>query len=238
MIHQEPVTLSEKVFLQLQKAIVKGDIVGGSKLNESELASAYGVSRVPLREAIRQLEIRGLVVRKPRFGVTVASLSLPELIEIYQIREALEGMACRLAAEKMGADEILSLRHLLGEHETLIRRAEGKSYYQDEGDFDFHYRIVHGSHNQKLKKLLWSDLYHLVRMYRCRFSVSVGRPEIAFKEHEHIVDAIEARDPELAEMLMRRHISSARQNIQEKYGALTASKNIHGKYISEGVNNE
>ena len=99
----------------------------------------------------------------------------------------------------------------------MISKEEGKSYYQQEGDFDFHYRIITGSSNAKLHQSLCGELYHLVRMYRYRLSTMQGRPAQALKEHTQILDAIEARDGELAEILMRRHISAARKNIERHY---------------------
>lgn len=211
-------TLADKVCEQIVTAIVVGDIPAGQKISEPELARTYGVSRGPLREAMRRLEGLRLIERKPHVGARVVKLSVKELLEIYRIREALEGMACRMAAEHMPDVEIARLRKLLDEHERDVDKLDGRSYFQKEGDLDFHYRIVQGSKNTKLLELLSSDLYHLVRMYRYQFSVSSSRPKRALKEHRQIVDAIESRDPELAEMLMRRHISAARQNIEQKLG--------------------
>ena len=96
-------TLSEQVFRRIQAAIVKGEIAPGSKISEPELARTYGISRGPLREAIHRLEGQRLLVRVPHIGARVVSLSHAELIELYEIRESLEGMACRLAAERMTA---------------------------------------------------------------------------------------------------------------------------------------
>jgi DNA-binding GntR family transcriptional regulator len=217
-------TLADKVCEQIVTAIIVGDIPPGQKISEPELARTYGISRGPLREAIRRLEGLRLVERKPHVGARVVKLSLKELVEIYRVREALEGMACRMAAEFMPANEIASLRALLEEHERDVEQLEGRSYFQKEGDLDFHYRIVQGSKNEKLLELLGSDLYHLVRMYRYQFSVSSSRPKRALKEHHQIVDAIEARDPELAELLMRRHISAARKNIEAKLNMATDLK--------------
>ena len=215
-IEPETRTLADRVCDQIATAIVKGDISPGQKISEPELARNYGISRGPLREAIRRLEGWRLVERKPHVGARVVELSARELIEIYRVREALEGMACRLAAIDMPQDEIDRLRVLLDGHEASVDQLDGRSYFQKEGDLDFHYRIVQGSRNGKLLELLGGDLYHLVRMYRYQFSVSSSRPKRALKEHRQIVDAIEARDPELAEMLMRRHISNARKNIEGK----------------------
>jgi DNA-binding GntR family transcriptional regulator len=215
-LNVEVKTLADRVCEQIVTAIVKGDIPPGHKISEPELARTYGISRGPLREAMRRLESLRLVERKPHVGARVVKLTVKELIEIYHVRESLEGMACRLAAMHMPDEEIANLRALLDEHEESIKELDGRSYFQKEGDLDFHYRIVRGSKNEKLHELLGSDLYHLVRMYRYQFSVSKSRPKRALKEHRQIVDAIESRDPELAEMLMRRHISAARQNIEDK----------------------
>jgi len=209
-------TLADRVCREIVTAIIKGDIPPGHKISEPELARTYGISRGPLREAIRRLEGLRLVVRIPHIGARVVSLSAAELIEIYHVREAMEGMACRLAAQNMTDAEIVSLRALLDEHEQSLEQSEGRSYFQKEGDLDFHYRIVQGSKNTKLQELLGGELYHLVRMYRYQFSVSSSRPVRALGEHRHIVEAIAARDGELAEMLMRRHISAARRNIENK----------------------
>lgn len=222
----EVITLADRVCAEIVTAIVKGEIPSGQKISEPELARTYGISRGPLREAMRRLEGLRLIERKPNVGARVVQLSIKELVEIYHVREALEGMACRMAALHMSDEEIADLRSLLDEHERSVKELDGRSYFQKEGDLDFHYRIVQGSKNEKLLELLGSDLYHLVRMYRYQFSVSSSRPKRALKEHRQIVDAIEARDPELAELLMRRHISAARQNIENK---LNLSSNIKGE---------
>lgn len=211
-------TISDSLFDQLQTAIIKGELAAGSKISEPELARKFGVSRAPLREAIRRLEGQKLVERKPHVGARVVSLSLDELTEISFMREALEGMACRLAAENMTDEEIFKLKYLLSVHEKNEDLQEGHAYYQKEGDLDFHYCIVQGSHNNKLVKLLCDELYYLIRMYRYQFSVDTPRPKHAFDEHHAIVNAIEQRDGDLAERLMRAHISAARQNIAKRYG--------------------
>lgn len=215
-IQMETRTLADRVCEEIVTAIVKGEMPPGYKISEPELARTYGISRGPLREAMRRLEGLRLIERKPHIGARVVKLTANELVEIYRVREALEGMACRLAAEFMTEAEIQGLRDLLDEHERTVEELEGRAYFQKEGDLDFHFRIVQGSKNAKLLEILGSDLYHLVRMYRYQFSVSSSRPKRALKEHRQIVDAIDARDPELAELLMRRHISAARRNIEDK----------------------
>nr|AEO27414.1 GntR family transcriptional regulator [Pseudomonas sp. 19-rlim] len=216
-IQADSETLSEHVFRRIQTAIVQGEIAPGSKISEPELARIYGISRGPLREAIHRLEGQRLLVRVPHVGARVVSLSHTELIELYEIRESLEGMACRLAAERMSQEEIDELRRVLDLHERDAAFQAGVGYYQQEGDFDFHYRIIQGSGNQTLSKMLCGELYQLVRMYRLQFSATPNRPRQAFAEHHRILDAIAERDGEMAELLMRRHIAASKRNIERHF---------------------
>lgn len=208
--------LTDNLFDQLQDAIIRGDLPQGSKISEPGLARQYQVSRGPLREALSRLEEKGLVERIPNVGARVITLTLQEVIDIYRIREALGAMACALAAHNMTGDEITALRQLLDEHERSIHQNDGLSYYQQQGEFDFHYRILIGSRNSKVLDVLDGGLYQLIRMYRYQFSSDSSRPWQALKEHRRIVDAIEERDDELAALLMRRHIQTARQRIEQR----------------------
>lgn len=208
------VTLPGRLFDEIRSAIERGDIAAGSKISEPELARRFGVSRGPLREAIGRLEACGLVERKANVGARVVSLSSAGLLEIYQVREALESMAARLAAEHMTDEEIAGLRTLLDQHGRQIEEDSGQAYFQQVGDLDFHYRIVQGSRNGRLIKLLCNDLYHLMRLYRYQFGMQSRRAPRAFMEHRMIVDAIELRDGEMAELLMRHHIRVSRENVK------------------------
>lgn len=213
-------TLAERVFNQLQDAIVRGELAPGAKITEPGLSKTYGISRGPLREAMRRLEAHRLIERVPHVGARVVKLSMKELLELFDVREAMESMAARLAARHMTPEEIAGLRQVLAVHERQTDLKRGEAYYQREGDLDFHYRIVLGSHNRMLMTILCDDLYYLVRLYRTQFSASGTRPQRAFVEHHRIVDAIEAGDEELAELLMRRHVSASRENVAERYAAV------------------
>jgi len=202
-------TLSDQVFTELKEAIIKGELAQGSKVTEDEIAKQYGISRGPLREAIRRLEGLRLLVRKPHAGTRVVTLTHSMMEEIYMVREALEGMSARLAAKRMTEDEVEELRQLLEKHESTIDQSQGKEYFQREGDLDFHFRVAQASNNQWLMDLLSSELYQLLRMCRHRSSQTPERPLRALQEHKQITEAIANRDPELAEILMRRHISGA-----------------------------
>jgi DNA-binding GntR family transcriptional regulator len=209
----KPSTLADDVFDQLRTAIVKGKLQPGSKVNEPQLSKQYGISRGPLREAIRRLEGCKLVEIKPNVGAKVVSLNKSQAIEIYEIRETLEGLACRLAASRASAADCCQLRQLLANHEQQIQSENGRLYYQQEGDLDFHYLILQLSGNSRLFNYLCGELYHLLRLYRCHTSSGPSRSQQAFKEHHQIVDALERQDGELAELLMKRHISGARKTL-------------------------
>ncbi len=209
-----PVTTADKTFFQLRKAIVEGEIGSGVKLSETELSTTYGVSRAVIRESINRLESCHLVERKANIGARVVTLTPQGLVQLYQVRESLEGMAARLAAKNMSDAEIADLNSLLSSHFQEVKT--GESYYQEAGDLDFHYRIILGSKNDHLISLLMNGIYHLVRMYRVQLGMAGPRVTTAFDEHKHIVQAISNRDEELAEMLMRRHILYSKNNIEHK----------------------
>jgi DNA-binding GntR family transcriptional regulator len=208
-------TLSDRVFGVVETAIVTGDIPLGAKLGESALAKRCGVSRGPLREALRRLEGRHLVERTPHAGVRVVSLPRDDAVQIYLVREALEGMACRLAALAMAERDIDELERLLDRHSLSEALRAGQAYHQNSGDLDFHFQIVLGSANPRLIQLLCRDLYSLIRLCRFKTNRLPGRSLRAYEEHGQIVKAIRRRDPDLAEMLMRRHIADARSLLQE-----------------------
>jgi len=211
----EQTTLADLAAHRLAQSIVTGELEQGQKLNEAELAESFGMGRGPLREALRHLEGMRLVKRIPNVGVRVVVLDRKTLSDLYAVREALEGMACRIAATQMTDDEIAQLFALLDKHEAQIRKQGGKVYAQSEGDLDFHYQIARGSRNQMLMDLLGSEQYQLLRMCRYRTSRNAQRTKPALNQHRQIVEALANRDGELAELLMRRHIQGAWHSISE-----------------------
>jgi len=216
-------SLVDVVAERLEAAIISGQLEPGSRLSEQALATSLGVSRGPLREAIRRLEGRKLLERTPNIGVRVAALSLRDLNDILEVREALEGMACGLAALNMSDAEIAALRKLLDGHEKQRSVQENKGYYQESKDFDFHFRIVTGSGNERLQQMLTGDLYYLLRVYRYKSSTKPGRALEALQEHRTIVAALEARDPHGAEHAMREHLRHARRYVEEQIAAEEAN---------------
>ena len=206
-------SLSDHVFDRLLDSITSGDFRPGERLSETNLAKTLGVSRGPLREAIRRLEGRKLIERIPNVGPRVVSLGPAELIEVFHIRERLEGLAARLATERMSDAELDELDRRLADHADLLARKDGDGYLQHPGADDFHYLVVTGSRSARLIELLCNDLYHLLRIYRFKSSETRGRAQAALEEHRTILRAIRSRDADEAERLMIAHIASARANL-------------------------
>jgi DNA-binding GntR family transcriptional regulator len=217
----EAPTLARRTFDSIKADIIDGQLAQGTKIVESDLALKYGISRGPLREAIHRLEQIKLIVRIPHAGSRVITLDTKMMGDIYIAREALEGMAARLAARLMTDAEIAALSALLDQHEANISETEGKAYFQREGDIDFHFRIAVASQNQWILENLNGELYQLIRMCRHQSGQFPARAQTALDQHRQIAAAIAQRDEELAEILMRRHISGAwkivRKILEEKH---------------------
>lgn len=214
----EPVrseSLVDIVTKRLEEAIVSGELAPGTRILEQSLAASLQVSRGPLREAIRRLEGRRLVERRQNIGVRVAELSPGDLSDLLVVREALEGMACRLAAQRMTPAEIDELDKLLHDHADQKELRDGTAYLQASYDNDFHFRIIKASGNRKLEESLINDLYDLLRLYRARSSKAEGRAQKAWHEHVEIVAALRSGDPDRAEAVMRNHIRNARLSVEQ-----------------------
>lgn len=224
-----PRSLVDIVAERLEGAIIEGRLEPGAKLSEQGLAASLGVSRGPLREAIRRLEGRKLLERTPNIGVRVARLSLADLVHILEVREALEGMAAGLAARHMGDAEIAALRKLVEGHARQKGLREGTGYYQEAKDEDFHVRIAEGSGNARLVQMLCGDLYYLLRVYRYRSSTKPGRARDALGEHTAIVEAIASRDPQAAEAAMRAHLRNARANLETQLAGESSAPVVAGQ---------
>lgn len=208
-------TLADRAFEWLEEAIIKGDLPAESKLDEASLAEGFGISRGPVREAIRRLEGKRLVERIAHSGVRVAKRSPEDLVELLLIREALEGMACRLATMRISDTALDCLEALLEEHAAEASVQSGLHYFQKPGDYDFHFRIIQESGNHRLIGMLCEELYHLLRVYRYRSSARQGRAQEALNEHRDILFAMRSRNPDLAEEKMRAHLAHAREALEE-----------------------
>jgi DNA-binding GntR family transcriptional regulator len=229
-----PRSLVDQAFDRIADAIVVGEIQPGDRIRESLLARRLGISRGVLREAMQRLEGLKLVTRTSNIGVHVIGLSEQDMLDLYSMREALEGMAARLAAIHMPDDEVKALERLLDRHGAKTDVRQGEGYYQATADEDFHFRIARGSRNQRLERTLCTELYYPLRLYRYRSSVQPGRASAALAEHRKVVAAIAARDPDQAEAAIRGHIQNARANSSWQ-GIATATGPLHRGSAGKGA---
>jgi len=202
-------TLADQVFDRAVEAIVSGEIEAGAPISEIEIADRFGVSRGPAREAIFRLESKGLVTRTAHLGARVVALTLEDLRSLYEMREALECKAARLAASRILDETLSHMAFILERDAQNAEMASGKAYYQLGTDDDFHVMIIRASGNVRIERALCEELYDVLRLYRFRSSLTKGRASVAWDEHQAILKALRARDPDAAEQAMRHHIHTS-----------------------------
>ncbi|AHK46686.1 MULTISPECIES: GntR family transcriptional regulator [Ensifer] len=203
--------LLDEVAQALRERIYAGVYAPGATLRQERIAAEFGISRTPLREALRVLERDGLVVNKPGSGVRVATADLPKLLDAYAVREAMDGVAARNAAERATASEIKALAKQIDQQQKVVERWDPGAYTQS--NVVFHEAIVSASRNASL-----ASLGPLLRMtsqvFAPAFSLSSERASTAVAEHRLIVEAIAARDPDQAEKLARAHIHATAMRLK------------------------
>lgn len=204
--------LRELVFETVREAIITGQLPPGERIMEIQLAEELGVSRTPVREAIRKLELEGLVAIIPRRGAYVAGFSLKDIIEVFEIRGALEGLAAALAAERITDAELDKLERHLVKAAELIGRADLEGMV--EIDTGFHSLLYEASRNKRLANII-SNLREQIQRFRQTSLSFPGRMKIALEEHRKIVEAVSARNPELARELAQEHIENAENSIMQ-----------------------
>jgi len=210
MASDNAASLSTRVFEQLEESILSGRIKPGESLIELKLSEQLGVSRTPVREAIRMLEQKGLVQIIPNKGAVVLGISEKDLEDIYTIRMYIEGLASRLAAANITDEQILELSELVDLQEFYSLK-QSTSHIKDL-DSRFHEKIYEYSNNRTLQHTL-SDLHHMVVRYRQLSFAAEGRAEKAIEEHRQILQALARHDQDAAEKLTVQHISNAKDNL-------------------------
>ena len=203
--------LRDVVFETLRDAIITQVLKPGERLMEIQLADEMGVSRTPVREAIRKLELEGLVVMVPRKGAYVAGVSMKDIHEVYEVRAALEMLAVSLAAERITDEELDAL-----ERQVLKESEAETSGNTDENTLDnivyidttFHDIIYQAAHNQRLVQFL-NILQEQLQRFRAASLSRPGRSKTALEEHKQIIEALAERNGELASKLAKEHIDNA-----------------------------
>ena len=208
-LEQQDMPLRDAVFLSLRKAILTGKIKQGERLTEVKLGKALGTSRTPIREAIRMLELEGLVTIVPGSGAKVAGMTLEDLQEVMEIRSALEQLSARLASERITEAEKGQLRDACN---AFIRCTHtGDSLEIAEADTRFHDMIVRAAKNEKLGRIL-NGLADNIYRYRYVCLIDDERYEHLISEHRELYRTIVSGDGEGAEKAAANHV-----DLQWKY---------------------
>ena len=202
--------LRELVFESLRQAIVELKLKPGERLMEIQLAEDLGVSRTPVREAIRKLELEGFVVMMPRKGAYVAGISMKDIADIFEIRGALEGLAASLAAERGTEEEIEQMERELVRISESIEKDDLLSVV--EVDTDFHAILFRASRNDRLAQML-NHLREQIQRFRTTSLGRPGRMRVALEEHKKIVEALSQRDPDLSRARAQEHIENAESSM-------------------------
>ena len=202
-------SMKDAIVSQLRQEIASGVLAFGEKLSEARLAQRFGVSRMPVREALKELEASGFVAIEHRRGTFVRRLSRPEILDLYEVREAVECMAARLCANRASNEIIALLDEVMVAMADAVERGDADGYSAT--DERLHELIMQGAGNGPL-----ADYYHLLKqqLHRGLLSLIVtrreGRMERSLAEHRAIVGAIRARDAQAAETAMRTHVQQGR----------------------------
>lgn len=201
--------LRDKIVSLIRDSILKGKLKPGERLMEVDVANSLGISRTPLREAFLQLESEGFVKVIPRKGAIVAETSPEDAEETYQIKGALEGLAAKLAAEKISKDKIDELVKL-NERMRKISQSKQKDYSNFlELNSTFHKIINESSGNHKLVKMI-KNLRHQTFRYNFIFLSLISHLKESVVEHDKIIDALKKRNSELAKKLVEQHNANAK----------------------------
>ena len=201
----EYLPLRDVVFNKLRQAILRGELKPGERLMEIQLANKLGVSRTPIREAIRKLELEGLVLMIPRKGAEVAEITEKSLRDVLEVRRALEELAVQLACEKITKEEIRELERVAKEFQQVVNSSDITEIA--EVDVCFHDIIYTATDNQKLIQLL-NNLREQMYRYRVEYLKRDGVFPQLIAEHEAIIRHIENNEKEKATEVMCRHIDN------------------------------
>ena len=212
----EYLPLRDVVFKTLREAILKGNLAPGERLMEIQLANQLGVSRTPIREAIRKLELEGLVIMIPRRGAEVARITEKDLKDVLEVRTSLEELAISLACERISDASVEALKEALKNFKAAINGGDVTKIA--ERDVAFHDIIFAATDNARLIQIV-NNLREQMYRYRLEYLKDYTTHDRLYKEHEEIVVASADRDKALARKLIVEHIYHQEltviKNIQE-----------------------
>lgn len=203
-------SLRSKIYNKLKNAILNGVYKPGESLVEMKLAKELGVSRTPVREALRQLELEGLVSSIPNKGVVVEGVTPQDVEDIYAIRKMIEGLAARWAAEKITDEQLKQMKDILDLMEFYTEKDETDKI--SDLDTKFHDIIFRACDSRPLESVL-TNFHHFIQRARLVSIKATGRAPHSLEEHRDIYNALEAHDPDAAEKAVVRHVESAQINL-------------------------
>jgi DNA-binding GntR family transcriptional regulator len=203
----EYMPLREVVFVTLRRQILRGELKPGERLMEISLANRLGVSRTPIREAIRKLEHEGLVIMVPRRGAHVAEITRQELNDVLEVRLSLEVLAISKAVERMSDAEIRKLKKVEAEFAELVEKDDVDLTELGEADEHFHDVIYEGTGNRRLIQIL-NNLREQMYRFRVEYMKTKNIRQTLVKEHDAIVRSIVDHDKEGAISLTKLHIDN------------------------------
>ena len=203
--------LRDVVFNTLREAILKGDLKPGERLMELQLASKLGVSRTPIREAIRMLEQEGLAVTTPRKGAEVAKMTLKDMEDVLEIRDALDELAVRIACQKISDEQLKQLEDMKELFEKSTQTGNVKKIA--EADVTFHDVIYEATGNPKLVTLL-NNLREQVYRYRVEYIKDPKNYPTLLAEHEAILESLKNRDVKNAVEAMHVHVANQAEAVK------------------------
>lgn len=206
----EYLPLRDVVFNTLRRAILKGELKPGERLMEIALADKLGVSRTPIREAIRKLELEGLVVMAPRKGAKVASITERDLNDVLEVRKGMEVLAISLACKRITGEELEKLEIIERDFQRLIE--SGNLTELAEMDVRFHDTIYHATNNQRLVQLL-NNLREQMYRYRMEYLKDIAVRRTLAEEHKAICQALRERNQQQAEKYVSIHIDNQQKAI-------------------------
>lgn len=204
--------LREVVFVTLRRQILRGELKPGERLMEISLANKLGVSRTPIREAIRMLEHEGLAVMKPRRGAQVAKISVQELRDVLEVRESLEILAISKACERMDAEDLSAMDKAAKRFEDLALRPGADLTALAEADVAFHDAIYNATKNRRLIQIL-GKLREQMYRFRIEYLKNPSVRRELMEEHRQICEAVKEKDTALAVRRIAEHIDNQRQAI-------------------------
>ena len=205
--------LRDVVFNTLRQAILKGELEPGERLMEIQLAGRLGVSRTPVREAIRKLELEGLVVMIPRKGAEVASITEKSLRDVLEVRKALEELAAELACQRMTEEEIVEAEKQLENFKKEVQSNDVTKIA--EMDVEFHEMIYMGTKNERLIQML-HNLREQMYRYRMEYIKDQEKRNTLVEEHMEIINRIKNHDIEAAKEASRKHIDNQESAVSKK----------------------